>query len=86
MVEVLPALPPMNYENLNKRIGELDDYPLEIPVAVIAIALAVSTIILIITLIVIACIIYRLRANVKSFVSNGKIISRTSYWIRDPGN
>ena len=37
MVDMLPALPPMNYDNLNKRIGELDDYPLEIPVAIIAI-------------------------------------------------
>ena len=46
MVAVLPALPPMNYENLNKRIGELDDYPLEIPVAVIAIALVISTLFL----------------------------------------
>ena len=34
MVDMLPALPPMNYDNLNKRIGELDDYPLEIPVQV----------------------------------------------------
>ena len=52
MVAVLPALPPMNYENLNKRIGELDDYPLEIPVAVIAIALVISTLFLVATLIV----------------------------------
>ena len=27
MGEILPTLPPMNYENLNKRIGELDDCP-----------------------------------------------------------
>ena len=44
MVDMLPALPPMNYDNLNKRIGELDDYPLEIPVAIIAIVLVVSTV------------------------------------------
>ena len=74
MVEVLPALPPMNYENLNKRIGELDDYPLEIPVAVIAIALAVSTIFLIISLIVVACIIYRLRTNVKVLFPMAKLL------------
>ena len=65
MVEVLPALPPMNYENLNKRIGELDDYPLEIPVAVIAIALVASTLFLLGTLVVYACIIFRLRKSIK---------------------
>ena len=49
MVDMLPALPPMNYDNLNKRIGELDDYPLEIPVAIIAIVLVVSTVFLVAT-------------------------------------
>ena len=29
MVESLPALPPLNYENLNKRLGQLKKYPLE---------------------------------------------------------
>ena len=75
MVEVLPALPPMNYENLNKRIGELDGYPLEIPVAVIAIALAVSTIILIITLIIIACVVFRLRKNIKVLFPMAKLLA-----------
>ena len=65
MVEILPALPPMNYDNLNRRIGELDDYPLEIPVAVIAIALVVSTAFLIGTLVVYACILFRLGKNIK---------------------
>ena len=65
MVAILLALPPMNYENLNRRIGELDDYPLEIPVAVIAIALVVSTLFLIGTLVVYACILFRLRKNIK---------------------
>ena len=65
MVEVLPALPPMNYENLNKRIGELDDYPLEIPVTVIATVLVVSTLFMLATLVVYACIIFRLRKNIK---------------------
>ena len=65
MVKILPALPPMNYDNLNRRIGELDDYPLEIPVAVIAIALVVSTIILVGMLIVYAYILFRLRKNIK---------------------
>ena len=74
MIEILPALPPMNYENLNKRIGELDDYPLEIPVAVIAIALAVSTISLIIFLIIIACVIYRLRTNIKILFPMAKLL------------
>ena len=65
MVAILPTLPPMNYENLNRRIGELDDYPLEIPVTVIAIALVVSTLFLIGTLVVYACILFRLRKNIK---------------------
>ena len=74
MVEVLPALPPMNYENLNKRIGELDDYPLEIPVAVIAIALVVSTLFLIVTLVVFACIIFGLRRNIKILFPMAKLL------------
>ena len=61
MVDMLPALPPMNYDNLNKRIGELDDYPLEIPVAIIAIVLVVSTVFLVATIVVYAYIIFRLR-------------------------
>ena len=65
MVKILPALPPMNYDNLNRRIGELDDYPLEIPVAVIAIALVVSTIILVGMLVIYAYILFRLRKNIK---------------------
>ena len=65
MVKILPALPPMNYDNLNRRIGELDDYPLEIPVAIIAIALIVSTIILVGMLIIYAYILFRLRRNIK---------------------
>ena len=65
MVKILPALPPMNYDNLNRRIGELDDYPLEIPVAVIAIALIVSTIILVGMLAIYAYILFRLRKNIK---------------------
>ena len=75
MIEVLPALPPMNYENLNKRIGELDNYPLEIPVAVIAIALAVSTIFLIVTLIIIACVVFRLRKNIKVLFPMAKLLA-----------
>ena len=59
MVDMLPALPPMNYDNLNRRIGELDDYPLEIPVAIIAIVLVVSTVFLVATLVVYAYIIFR---------------------------
>ena len=74
MVEVLPALPPMNYENLNKRIGELDDYPLEIPVAVIAIALIISTLFLLGTLVVYACVIFRLRKNIKVLFPMAKLL------------
>ena len=86
MVEVLPALPPMNYENLNKRIGELDEYPLEIPVAVIAIVLVVSTLFLLATLVVYACIIFRLRKNNQSIISPDKILNRKNHWIRSTGN
>ena len=86
MVEVLPALPPMNYENLNKRIGELDDYPLEIPVAIIAIVLVVSTIFLVATLMVYACIIFRLKKNIKILFPMANIIDRTSHWIRGTRN
>ena len=74
MVEVLPALPPMNYENLNRRIGELDDYPLEIPAAVIAIALVISTLFLIVTLVVFACIIFRVRKNIKILFPMAKLL------------
>ena len=74
MVKVLPALPPMNYENLNRRIGELDDYPLEIPVAVIAIALVISTLFLIVTLVGFACIIFRLRKNIKILFPMAKLL------------
>ena len=75
MVEVLPALPPMNYENLNKSIGELDEYPLEIPVAVIAIVLVVSTLFLLATLVVYACIIFRLRKNIKVLFPMAKFLT-----------
>ena len=74
MVAILPALPPMNYENLNKRIGELDDYPLEIPVAIIAIALVASTIFLIGTLAIYAYIIFRMRKNVKILLPLAKLL------------
>ena len=74
MVAVLPALPPMNYDNLNKRIGELDDYPLEIPVAVIAIALVISTLFLVATLIVYACIIFRMRKSIRVLIPMTKLL------------
>ena len=75
MVEVLPALPPMNFENLNKRIGELDEYPLEIPVAVIAIVLVVSTLFLLATLVVYAYVIFRLRKNIKVLFPMAKFLT-----------
>ena len=86
MVEMLPALPPMNCDNSNRRIGELDDYPLEIPVAIIAIVLVVSTIFLVATPVVYAFIIFRLREKYQNVVSHGKIIDRTSHWIRGARN
>ena len=75
MIEILPALPPMNYDNLNRRIGELDDYPSEIPVAIIAIVLVVSTIFLVATLVVYAYIIFRLRKNIKILFPMAKILT-----------
>ena len=75
MVKVLPALPPMNYDNLNRKIGELDNYPLEIPVAIIAIALIVSTIFLVATLVVYACIIFRLRKNITVLFPMAKLLT-----------
>ena len=75
MVKILPALPPMNYDNLNRRIGELDDYPLEIPVAIIAIVLVVSTIFLVATLVVYAYIIFRLRKNIKILFPMTKLLT-----------
>ena len=75
MIEILPALPPMNYDNLNRRIGELDDYPLEIPVAIIAIVLVVSTIFLVATLVVYAYIIFRLRKNIKILFPMTKLLT-----------
>ena len=75
MVDMLPALPPMNYDNLNKRIGELDDYPLEIPVAIIAIILVVSTVFLVATLVVYAYIIFRLRKNIKILFPMAKLLT-----------
>ena len=61
--------------NLNRRIGELDDYPLEIPVAIIAIVLVVSTIFLVATLVVYACIIFRLRKNIKILFPMAKLLT-----------
>ena len=61
MVAILPTLPPLNYENLNKRIGKLKEYPLKIPVAIIAIVLVVSTLFMVVTLVIIALVIYKLR-------------------------
>ena len=75
MIEILPALPPMNYDNLNRRIGELDDYPLEIPVAIIAIVLVVSTIFLVATLVIYAYIIFRLRKNIKMLFPMAKLLT-----------
>ena len=65
----------MNYDNLNRRIGELDDYPLEIPVAIIAIVLVVSTVFLVATLVVYAYIIFRLRKNIKILFPMAKLLT-----------
>ena len=74
MVDVLPALPPLNYENLNKRLGELKKYPLEIPVAVIAIVLIISTVVMVVTIIIIGLVIFRLRGNFKELLPLAKLL------------
>ena len=74
MVEALPALPPLNYENLNKRLGELKKYPLEIPVTVIAIVLVISTLVMVITIIIIGLVIFRLRGNIKNLLPIAKVL------------
>ena len=61
MVESLPALLPLNYENLNKKLGQLNKYPLEIPVAIIAIALVISTLIMVVALVIIGLVIFKQR-------------------------
>ena len=74
MVESLPALPPLNYKNLNKRLGELKKYPLEIPVTVIAIVLIISTIVMVVTIIIIGLVIFRLRGNLKDLLPLAEIL------------
>ena len=74
MVAILPTLPPLNYENLNKRIGKLKEYPLQIPVAIIAIVLVVSTLFMVVTLVIIALVICKLRGNLKVLLPIGKIM------------
>ena len=74
MVEQLPALPPMNYENLNKKLGQLKKYPLEMPVAIIAVALIVTTIIMIVTIVIIGLVIFRIRGNFKDLILLAKIL------------
>ena len=74
LVKILPALPPLNYENLNKRIGKLKDYPLKIPVAIIAIALIITTVIMVATIVMIGLVMYRLRGNLKILYPLVKIL------------
>ena len=74
MVAILPTLPILNYENLNKRIGKLKEYSLKIPVAIIAIVLVVSTLFMVVTLIIIALVICKLRGNLKVLLPFGKIM------------
>ena len=74
MVESLPALPPLNYENLNKKLGQLKKYPLEIPVAIIAITLVISTLIMVVALIIIGLVIFRQRRNLKDLLPLAKML------------
>ena len=74
MVESLPALPPLNSENLNKKLGQLKKYPLEIPVAIIAIALVISALIMVVALIIIGLVIFRQRGNLKDLLPLAKML------------
>ena len=74
MVESLPALPPLNYENLNKKFGQLKKYPLEIPVAIIAITLVISTLIMVVALIIIGLVIFRQRGNLRDLLPLAKML------------
>ena len=64
MVKKLPALPPINYENLNIELDKLDDYPLEIPMGVMAVWIGVITVALIIKIVLVVCYIKRFRAKI----------------------
>ena len=64
MVKKLPALPPINYENLNIELDKLDDYPLEIPMGVMAVWIGIITVALIIKIVLVVCYIKRFRAKV----------------------
>ena len=74
MVESLPTLPPLNYENLNKKLGQLNKYPLEIPVAIIAIALVISTLIMVVALVIIGLVIFKQRGNLKDLLPLAKML------------
>ena len=63
MVKKLPALPPINYENLNIELDKLDDYPLEIPMGVMAVWIGIITVALIIKVVLVVCYIKRFRAK-----------------------
>ena len=74
MVESLPTLPPLNYENLNKKLGQLNKYPLEIPVAIIAIVLVISTLIMVVALVIIGLVIFKQRGNLKDLLPLAKML------------
>ena len=74
MVDSLPTLPPLSYENLNKKLGKLNEYPLEIPVAIIAIALIISTLIMVVALVIIGLVIFKQRGNLKDLLPLGKML------------
>ena len=59
---------------MNKRIGKLKEYPLKIPVAIIAIVLVVSTIFMVVTMVIIALVICKLRGNLRVLLPIGKIM------------
>ena len=77
MVKKLPALPPINYENLNIELDKLDDYPLEIPMGVMAVWIGIITVALIIKIVLVVCYIKRFRAKV------GMLAPIPNYYYRE---
>ena len=68
-VEMLPALPPMNYDNLNKKLGELESYPTEMPLAILAIFLGLTALSLLATIAGFVWYIWKMRGKLKDVYS-----------------
>ena len=76
MVKKLPALPPINYENLNIELDKLDDYPLEIPMGVMAVWIGIITVALIIKVVFGRLLHKKIQSEVWHVGPNPKLASR----------